>query len=93
MHRAIITVDGRVQGVGFRWWATNQARQLRLAGHARNLDDGRVEILAQGELESIGALIRRVVEVPTTSGRPGWVTDQQVEWRDPKPGLSGFAAY
>ncbi|MEA5054319.1 MAG: acylphosphatase [Propionicimonas sp.] len=92
MHRAIILVDGRVQGVGFRWWAADQARQLRLAGHVRNLDDGRVELLAQGELESIAALVHRVNEVPTTTGRPGWVTDTDLTWHSPQPGLTGFWA-
>ena len=44
MERALIRVDGRVQGVGFRWWVQGLARELRLSGYARNLDDGRVEI-------------------------------------------------
>ncbi len=93
MHRAIITVDGRVQGVGFRWWAADQARQLRLAGHVRNLDDGTVQLLVQGDMENIAAMIKRVGEVPTTTARPGWVTDQHVEWRDPDPGLRGFSSH
>jgi len=39
---------GQVQGVGFRWWAGCRARELGLVGHAVNLDDGRVEVVAEG---------------------------------------------
>ncbi|HEX5421444.1 MAG TPA: acylphosphatase, partial [Gammaproteobacteria bacterium] len=41
-------VSGRVQGVGFRYATAQKARELALAGQARNLDDGRVEVLACG---------------------------------------------
>ena len=42
-------VHGRVQGVGFRWWARSQALKLGLRGSATNLPDGRVEVVAEGE--------------------------------------------
>jgi acylphosphatase len=41
-------VTGVVQGVGFRWYAARHARELGLAGFARNLPDGRVEVVATG---------------------------------------------
>ncbi len=41
-------VAGQVQGVGFRWYVARHARGLGLAGYARNLDDGRVEVVATG---------------------------------------------
>jgi acylphosphatase len=41
-------VTGRVQGVGYRAFAARAARALHLTGGAANLDDGRVEIVAQG---------------------------------------------
>ena len=41
-------VAGLVQGVGFRWYAARNARGLGLTGYARNLDDGRVEVVATG---------------------------------------------
>jgi acylphosphatase len=41
-------VSGTVQGVGFRFFVQNKARELGLSGWARNLDDGRVEVYATG---------------------------------------------
>jgi acylphosphatase len=49
-------VSGRVQGVWFRASARDQALQLGLRGLARNLDDGRVEVLAFGPPEALDAL-------------------------------------
>ncbi|MBK9696294.1 MAG: acylphosphatase [Propionibacteriaceae bacterium] len=93
MHRAIITVEGHVQGVGFRWWAMSQARELNLVGYADNLPDGRVKICAQGDLESVIVMLRRATEQPSTTGRPGWVTDSSFEWRPVDPGLQRFDYY
>jgi acylphosphatase len=41
-------VSGHVQGVGFRWYVARHARGLGLAGYARNMADGRVEVVATG---------------------------------------------
>ncbi|MGH8160544.1 MAG: acylphosphatase [Gammaproteobacteria bacterium] len=49
-------VSGRVQGVGFRYATAAQARRLGLMGHARNLDDGRVEVLACGDQAALDEL-------------------------------------
>jgi acylphosphatase len=41
-------VEGRVQGVGFRWWVRSRALELGLTGLAENLADGRVKVVAEG---------------------------------------------
>jgi len=51
-----LLVSGMVQGVGYRYWTVGEARRLGLEGWVRNLTDGRVEILALGAQERIGAL-------------------------------------
>jgi acylphosphatase len=53
---ARFVVAGRVQGVGFRAWTRRQAQALGLRGHAMNLADGRVEVLAAGAPGAINAL-------------------------------------
>jgi acylphosphatase len=49
-------VRGRVQGVGFRYFAQRAAAGLGLGGYARNLDDGRVEVYAVGPEDKLAAL-------------------------------------
>ncbi|HEX7030572.1 MAG TPA: acylphosphatase [Gammaproteobacteria bacterium] len=50
-------VSGKVQGVFFRAATRNRAQSLRIRGYAKNLDDGRVEVLACGEEKDVEALI------------------------------------
>ncbi len=59
-----MTVRGRVQGVGFRWFVARHAQQLGLAGWVRNLPDGRVEVLCEGPAGAVEALTARVGEGP-----------------------------
>ena len=61
---ASLCVEGRVQGVGYRWWVVGQAERLGLSGWARNRLDGSVEILALGAAEAIDALERACAEGP-----------------------------
>lgn len=56
MSAARFHVAGKVQGVWFRASTREQARALGLRGHAHNLADGRVEVLAVGEAEAIEQL-------------------------------------
>jgi acylphosphatase len=53
MAAARFLVSGRVQGVAFRAYTRAQANALGLRGYARNLADGRVEVLAVGEADAI----------------------------------------
>ena len=57
-------VCGRVQGVGYRDFAQRAAQQAGVAGHARNLDDGRVEVYAVGSAAQLDALAGRLRQGP-----------------------------
>jgi acylphosphatase len=61
---ARLLVEGRVQGVGYRWWAVETARRLGLDGWVRNRADGSVEILAMGEAAEIERLLRACRDGP-----------------------------
>ena len=60
-----VRVSGRVQGVGFRWFAREEARRLGLSGWVTNCPDGSVEVAAGGETSSLERL-RRALEVGPT---------------------------
>ena len=90
MERALIFVRGRVQGVGFRWWTRARALELGLAGHARNLPDGRVEVNAQGERVAVETLAGLLREDPSSRSRPGRVDGVVVQWHEVREGLTGF---
>ena len=57
-------VSGRVQGVGYRYFAAHEAGALGVAGWARNLADGRVEVLAAGEDAVVHAFEGRLWQGP-----------------------------
>ncbi|MEJ5945374.1 acylphosphatase [Pseudokineococcus basanitobsidens] len=91
--RLVAHVRGDVQGVGFRWWTRARALELGLAGAARNLPDGRVEVTAQGSRAACEQLLA-VLEAPdgdeAARRRPGVVTGVGASWLDPRAGLEGF---
>ena len=54
--RLHLVISGRVQGVGFRFSAYDEAKELALAGYVRNLPNGDVEIIAEGSRENLQML-------------------------------------
>jgi acylphosphatase len=60
-------VSGLVQGVGFRWFVARHARSLGLTGYARNLLDGRVEVVVNGPDESLMQLERLLQQGPANA--------------------------
>lgn len=58
-------VRGRVQGVGYRYFALQTARDLHVGGFARNLPDGSVEVLAEGAESALLAFEARLREGPS----------------------------
>lgn len=59
-----VRVSGRVQGVGYRWFAQRQATSLGLTGYVRNLPDGEVEVVAQGERSALASLVEELRRGP-----------------------------
>jgi acylphosphatase len=80
-------VHGRVQGVGFRWWVRSRALELGLVGWAANLEDGRVEVVAEGNRTDTEALLA-ALRGPGTPGRVRTVVER---WSDGRGGITGFA--
>lgn len=59
-ERRRVLYSGRVQGVGFRITAQDMARRFEVAGYVRNLPDGRVELVAEGEPDELDAFLKVV---------------------------------
>lgn len=78
-------VSGHVQGVGFRWWTRAQALAGGLAGHAKNLSDGRVEVVAEGPSPAVEALLAALIGADP----PGRVDHVVTQYLD-VVGLSDF---
>jgi acylphosphatase len=81
-----IFYSGHVQGVGFRYTTKTVAAGFELTGTVRNLPDGRVELIAEGEraeLEAFRAAVR-------DAGLSGLIRDETVTWIDAQNTLRGF---
>ena len=81
-----LRVVGRVQGVGFRWFARQAARELGVVGRVKNLPDGSVEALAAGDLSALASFRERLKEGP----RGAWVIDIQEQELVIVPDWDGF---
>jgi acylphosphatase len=84
-RRAVALVSGHVQGVGYRWFVRELAGAAGLSGSARNLPDGRVEVVLEGADDAVADVLG-ALDGPRA---PGTVTG--VDRRDePVQGSSGF---
>jgi acylphosphatase len=84
--RAHLVISGRVQGVGFRWFVTDIASSLGLGGWARNLADGKVEVVLEGERVAIEAAISQCHEGPRSASVSGITAD----WDEKPEGFTSF---
>jgi acylphosphatase len=78
------SVRGRVQGVGFRYFALREATRYGLAGWVANEADGSVRVVAEGAQADLEALLTRLEEGPPA----GWVDGVITRW-EPARGLTG----
>ena len=85
-RRMHIYYSGRVQGVGFRYTAKNVAAGFEVTGIVRNLDDGRVELVAEGAQEELEAFQEGIRD----SGLGPFIKDEAVQWQDAKGEFRGF---
>ncbi len=83
--RIHVLVSGKVQGVFFRVNTAKKAKEEKLVGWVRNTDDGRVEIVAEGERGSLGRFIQFLNKGPTAAE----VKEVLIEEKEPK-GEKGF---
>ena len=60
-------VDGDVQGVGYRFFAQRAAARHQIVGYVKNLDDGRVEVLAEGPAQRVEAIRDELLTGPRFS--------------------------
>jgi len=79
-------VSGRVQGVGFRYFVMRHAQVENICGYVRNLNDGRVEFLLQGEADSVSRVIGQIRVGPDYAR----VSELQLVDCDAISGLIGF---
>lgn len=85
-RRMQVLYSGHVQGVGFRYTARQVAQGFEVAGLVRNLLDGRVELLAEGDAEELQAFRQALRE----SGLESFIRDETVSWSEPQGNLRGF---
>ncbi len=84
--RVHVFVSGRVQGVFYRMFTVREATALGLRGEVRNLPDGRVEVVAEGDAGTLRAFIERLREGPAAAT----VRDVAVEWESYCGEAEGF---
>jgi acylphosphatase len=76
-------IEGRVQGVGFRFFLQRRAIELDLSGWVRNTPDGCVELVAEGPVEDLSNLLGAARIGP----RSAYVSSVRVEWLPPQRNL------
>lgn len=86
MKRAHVWVSGRVQGVFFRQSTETRARELGLTGWVRNLSDGRVEAVAEGDPHALD----RWVDYCHVGPPAARVDGVEIQWEPPTGEFQGF---
>jgi len=79
-ERRRVVFSGRVQGVGFRFTCRSLARGFDVAGFVRNLADGRVELVAEGEPSELDAFLQAIHRE-----MDGYIRGVATDWEPPGP--------
>jgi acylphosphatase len=84
---AVITIQGVVQGVGYRFYVIEQARHYMVKGYVKNLENGCVEVVAEGPKGLLNEFINRLSKGPKTAH----VTGVDIQWNEKNQGYSDFS--
>jgi len=81
-----IIIQGLIQGVGYRFFVLEQAREYNIRGYVRNLPDGCVEVAAEGDKGMLNDFIKRLRIGPPSAH----VTGIDVKWHEKEYGFTDF---
>ncbi len=84
--RALIIVRGIVQGVGYRFFTVKKAREYQIRGYVRNIPDGTVEVMAEGDKGMLQDFIKQLRIGPVSAQ----ITGMDVQWFDDEMGFEDF---
>lgn len=85
MEQREVFYSGRVQGVGFRYTTQHVARRFKVTGWVKNLRDGRVQLVAEGNASELDRFLAAVDEAMA-----GYIKDREATTRDATGEFSGF---
>jgi acylphosphatase len=85
--RLKVLYSGHVQGVGFRYTVKSIAPGYELCGTIRNLDDGRVELICEGDKDELLAFCEAI----RNSGLGRFIRSEDMQWQEAKNDLKGFS--
>lgn len=86
MKRVEAYYSGRVHGVGFRAATQSLARGFDVVGTVRNVPDGRVHLVLEGDSKELEDFLQAVAE----SDLAGYIKERSVQWSEPRGDLRGF---
>jgi len=86
MHRIHLIISGDVRGVGYRAWASQDAKKRHLTGWVKNREDGAVELVAEGAQSDLDNFIKACQHGPEVA----WVEHVNIFWEIATNEFVGF---
>lgn len=86
MKRAHVFYSGRVQGIGFRYTVQDIAENLGIYGWVKNLEDGRVEVVAEAEENDLKEFLDKILKGPLGY----YIKDADISWKKPLKKFNSF---